>query len=92
MEFELSETQILIKNMVRELAEKELEPNAEKYDDERVFPIETIKKISALKLLGIFVPEKYGGTNLDTITYSLILEELGRCCASTAMSVAIHNS
>lgn len=92
MEFELTEIQSMIKNMVKEFAEKELKPNAEICDDERIFPEVVLKKMAALNLLGIFVPQNYGGANLDTIAYSLILEELSNACASTAITVSIHNS
>lgn len=92
MEFELTEIQSMIKNMVKEFAEKELEPMAEKCDDERIFPEDALKKMAALNLLGIFVPQNYGGANLDTLSFSLIMEELARGCASTAFTVAIHNS
>jgi len=92
MEFELTETQSLIRNMVKEFAEKELVPTAEKFDDERIFPEDALKKLAALNMFGILVPQNYGGANLDTISFSLIIEELARGSASTAITVSIHNS
>jgi len=61
MNFDLNENQLMITQMVRDFALKEIRPNMKKWDDEEYFPVETMKKLGELGLLGIFIPEKYGG-------------------------------
>ncbi|MBM3417517.1 MAG: acyl-CoA dehydrogenase [Bacteroidetes bacterium] len=92
MNFELNETQLMIAQMVRDFAEKEIRPNMKKWDDEEYFPVETLKKMGELGLLGIFIPEEYGGSGFSYFEYATALMELGRVCGGVGLSVAAHNS
>ncbi|MBB5322996.1 hypothetical protein HNQ34_000073 [Anoxybacillus tepidamans] len=88
MNFELTKEQQMIKEMVREFAEKEIAPNAAKWDEEAYFPVEVFKKMGELGLLGIPFPEQYGGSGGDTISYAVAVEEIGRACGGTGLSYA----
>ncbi|MFM7637791.1 MAG: acyl-CoA dehydrogenase family protein [Crocinitomicaceae bacterium] len=92
MNFELNENQLMIAQMVRDFAEKEIRPNMKKWDDEEFFPVETMKKMGDLGLLGIFIPEEYGGSGFSYFEYATALMELGRVCGGVGLSVAAHNS
>jgi alkylation response protein AidB-like acyl-CoA dehydrogenase len=92
MNFELNENQKMITQMVRDFAEKEIRPNMKKWDDEEIFPEETMKKMGELGLLGIFVPEEYGGSGFSYFEYATALMELGKVCGGVGLSVAAHNS
>lgn len=92
MNFELNENQLMITQMVRDFALKEIRPNLKKWDDDEFFPIETMKKIGELGLLGVFIPEKYGGSGFSYFEYTTALIELGKVCGGIGLSVAAHNS
>ena len=92
MNFELNENQLMITQMVRDFALKEIRPNMKKWDDEEYFPVETMKKLGELGLLGIFIPEKYGGSGFSYFEYATALIELGKVCGGIGLSVAAHNS
>ncbi|MCG2767742.1 MAG: acyl-CoA dehydrogenase [Chloroflexota bacterium] len=92
MEFELNEEQRMIRKMVRDFAEKEIAPKAAELDETKVFPWETIRKMADLGLLGLPVPEEYGGSGADTISYAIAVEEVARACGSTAITMASHTS
>ena len=92
MNFELNENQIMISQMVRDFAEKEIRPNLNKWDSEEIFPVETMKKMGEMGLLGIFVPEEYGGAGFGYFEYATALMELGKVCGGIGLSVAAHNS
>ena len=92
MNFELNENQLMISQMVRDFAEKEIRPYMNKWDDEEYFPVETFKKLGELGLLGIFIPEKYGGSGFSYFEYATALIELGKVCGGIGLSVAAHNS
>lgn len=91
-DFELTEEQRLVRKMARDFAEKEIKPIAKKIDAEHHFPAELIPKLGALGFMGIMVPDSYGGAGLDAVSYGIIIEELARVCASTAVVVSAHNS
>lgn len=88
MNFELTEEQRMIRNMVREFATDVVQPKAIEVDVEARFPKETFDQMADLGLLGIPFPEKYGGSDGDTISYALAVEEIGRVCGSTGLSYA----
>ncbi|MED5051402.1 acyl-CoA dehydrogenase [Anoxybacillus sp. UARK-01] len=88
MNFELTKEQQMIKEMVREFAEKEIAPNAAKWDEEAYFSVGIFKKMGELGLLGIPFPEEYGGAGGDTISYAVAVEEIGRACGGTGLSYA----
>jgi alkylation response protein AidB-like acyl-CoA dehydrogenase len=92
MNFDLSEEQILIRETVREFAEREIKPRAQELDEKGEFSAELTKKIGELGLFGMNLPEKYGGQNLDTISYIIAVEELARVDGSQAATLAAHNS
>ena len=92
MNFDLNENQLMITQMVRDFALKEIRPNMKKWDDEEYFPVETMKKLGELGLLGIFIPEKYGGSGFSYFEYATALIELGKVCGGIGLSVAAHNS
>lgn len=78
--------------MVRDFAEKEIRPNMKKWDDEEFFPVDVMKKMGDLGLLGIYIPETYGGSGFTYFEYATALMELGKVCGGIGLSVAAHNS
>jgi alkylation response protein AidB-like acyl-CoA dehydrogenase len=92
MNFEMNENQQMITQMVRDFAEKEIKPHFKKWDDEEFFPVETMKKMGELGLLGIYIPEEYGGSGFSYFEYATALMELGKVCGGIGLSVAAHNS
>jgi len=92
MNFDLSEEHQLIRNTVREFAEREVKPLARELDDREEFSMELTQKLGELGLFGMTLPEKYGGQGLDTISYIIAVEELARIDGSQAATLAAHNS
>ncbi len=92
MDFDLSNEQSMIRDMVREFATAEIEPLAQEVDRTGRFPIETFRKMGKLGLLGLPIDEAYGGAGADTVSYALAVEEIGRACGSTGLSYAAHVS
>jgi len=92
MDFQLTEEQIAIRNMVRDFAQKEITPHIMTYDEAKEFPEQIIKKLGELGLLGVIYPESYGGANMGYIEYALIIEELSTFDPSIGLIVAAHNS
>ena len=92
MNFELSEEQKQIKYSIREFAESEIRPHVMEWDEAQHFPVELRPKLAELGLMGILLPEEYGGSGMGYVEYATIIEELGRVCGSVALSVAAHNS
>jgi alkylation response protein AidB-like acyl-CoA dehydrogenase len=92
MSFELSEDHKMVQDMVRKLADEEIKPKAAHYDETREFPWENTKKLAELGLMGVTVPEEYGGAGMDTLAYVIVIEELSRACASTGVIAAVQNS
>jgi alkylation response protein AidB-like acyl-CoA dehydrogenase len=91
MDFRPTEEQELLRRSVREFAETEIRPHVMEWDQAQHFPIEIVPKLAALGLLGIQVPEKYGGAGLSAIDYCICIEELARVDPSVALSMAAHN-
>lgn len=92
MDFELTEMQKLFKKTVREFAEKEIKPLADKIDKEEYFPKDLYKKMGKMGLMGMTVPQKYGGAGIDQVSYMIALEEISRVCGSTGIILEAHNS
>src|SRR5512140_2107118 len=90
--FQLSEEQLAIRKMVREFAESELAPHVMEWDEAQHFPREAFEKLGELGLLGVLVPEPYGGAGLSYVDYVGVVEELSRVDGSVGISVAAHNS
>jgi alkylation response protein AidB-like acyl-CoA dehydrogenase len=92
MNFEKNENQRMIAQMVRDFAEKEIRPNMNQWDADEHFPVDVMKKMGDLGLLGIYIPEAYGGSGFGYFEYATALMELGRVCGGIGLSVAAHNS
>jgi alkylation response protein AidB-like acyl-CoA dehydrogenase len=92
MNFELNEEQLQIKHSVREFAESEVKPHVMEWDESQHFFDELRPQLAELGLLGITLPEKYGGSSMGYVEYATIIEELARVCGSVGLSVAAHNS
>ncbi len=92
MNFELNEVQREIQKMTRDFAAKELIPNAKKWDEHHQWPTEAVAKLAELSLLGVAVPENWGGAGLDNVCYALAMEEISRGCASTGVIMSVNNS
>ena len=92
MNFDKNENQEMIAQMVRDFAEKEIRPFMRKWDDEEFFPVDTMKKLGEMGLLGIFIPEEYGGAGFSYNEYATALMEIGKVCGGIGLSVAAHNS
>lgn len=92
MDFELNEDQQQIKRTIREFAEAELAPHVSEWDEAGHFPVELRPKFAELGVMGVLVPEEYGGAGMGYIEYAAIIEELARVDASIALAIAAHNS
>ncbi|MEW5760809.1 MAG: acyl-CoA dehydrogenase family protein [Candidatus Thermoplasmatota archaeon] len=92
MEFELKEEHLRFRNKIREFALNEIAPIAEEIDKNSSFPWKTIKKMANMKILGLPIPEEYGGAGLDNLSYIIAVEEVSRVCGSTGLTLAAHTS
>jgi butyryl-CoA dehydrogenase len=92
MNLELNEEQKLLQKTVREFAESEVKPLAKELDETGRFPRDTFKKAAELGLTGIALPEAEGGAGFDHVAYSIVIEEISRCCASTGVILSVQNS
>lgn len=89
---QLSKEQGMVRKMAREFARKNLAPLAAERDQKHEYPEESLKKMGELGLLGMLVPEEYGGEAMDTVSYALAMSEIAYACASTAVIMSVHNS
>src|SRR5690349_9857472 len=92
MDFELTTDQREIQELAREFAAAEIEPHAADWDRAHAFPRELLGKLGDLGLMGVCVPEEYGGAGADFVSYILVLEELSRADAGVGVTVAVHTS
>jgi len=92
VDFQLSADQLAIQALARELADAEIAPNAADWDRDHRFPDELIPKLAELGLMGVCIPEEYGGAGADFLSYVLVLEELSRADAGVGVTVAVHTS
>lgn len=92
MNFELTEEQQMVQSSVREFVAGEIAPRAHEYDEKAQFPHEQLKGLAKLGLLGMIVPEEWGGTGFDTVAYALALEEIARADAAVCVIVGVTNS
>jgi butyryl-CoA dehydrogenase len=88
----LTEEQSLLQKTVRDFAESEVRPLAKELDETGHFPRETFKKAAELGLTGIALPESEGGAGFDHVAYTIVIEEISRCCASTGVILSVQNS
>jgi alkylation response protein AidB-like acyl-CoA dehydrogenase len=91
VDFDFSEQHVLLRKSVREFAKAEIAPHAQTWDKEERFPRELVPKLADMGLLGIRIPEEYGGAGLDTTSYAICVEEIARVDGSIALTVASHN-
>ncbi len=92
MVFDLTEEQRMIQEMARSFAQKEVLPKAAELDESGRYPGELVRQMAELGLLGVAVPEEYGGAGMDTVGYVIAMEEIARACASTAVIMSVNNS
>ena len=92
MKFELTETQKMIQQTARDFAREELAPTVDERDQKEEFPYEAVKKMGELGFLGMMVSEQYGGAGLDTISYVIALEEIGKVDAAACVIMSVNNS
>jgi alkylation response protein AidB-like acyl-CoA dehydrogenase len=92
MDFELTEEQRMVRDTTRAYAEKELKPVASRLDHDSVYPQEQLEKLGAMGLMGVFVPEEFGGSGLDRVAYVAALEEISKVWASLGVIMSVNNS
>ena len=92
MDFNLTENQRMIQEMTRDFAKQMVLPYRNEWDDKEHFPIDILKEAGELGLLGVLVPEEYGGSGMGYLEYVSVLTELGKVCGGFGLSVAAHNS
>ncbi|MBB3265987.1 hypothetical protein FHW79_003620 [Azospirillum sp. OGB3] len=91
MDFALSEEQQAFRDTARDFAQQEMAPNAAHWDENSVFPVDTLRQAAALGFAGIYVGEEFGGSGLGRLDAAVIFEELSAACPSTAAYISIHN-
>ncbi|MDP8223607.1 MAG: acyl-CoA dehydrogenase family protein [Candidatus Lernaella stagnicola] len=91
MHFEINDDQRMLVDMVRDFADNELKAQAAEIDQTERFPLESIRKMSELGLMGINVPEEYGGSPMGAVALSLAITEVAKACASTAVTMSVTN-
>jgi alkylation response protein AidB-like acyl-CoA dehydrogenase len=89
--FDLSESHTLLRQTVRDFCEREVLPKAGEWDEAERFPSEIVPRLADMGLLGIRIPEAYGGAGMDTLAYAIVVEEVARVDGSLALTVASHN-
>ena len=92
LSFELNDDQKMIQNSVKDFVERHVAPTAIERDNSKKFPMEIVKQLGEMGMLGIYHPEQYGGSGFDTLSFCLALEEIARWDASLALTVASHTS
>jgi alkylation response protein AidB-like acyl-CoA dehydrogenase len=92
MNFDFTETQLMIKDMAKKFAQDVLAPSASERDEKEEFPYDAVKQMGELGLLGMMVPEQYSGAALDTISYVLAMEEISKVDASAGVIMSVNNS
>lgn len=92
MDFSMSEDQKMIAQMVRDFAEKEIRPNMMEWDEKQIFPVDVFKKLGELGLMGVLVPQEYGGSGLGYFEYITVISEVAKVCGGVGLSLAAHNS
>ncbi len=92
MDFKLSREQEMLRKLYREFAENEVKDLASTVDEEEMFPVETVRKMADLGMMGIYFPKKYGGAGADVLSYVLAVEELSKVCGTTGVILSAHTS
>ena len=92
MDFELTEEQLMVRDMAQRFAETEIKPKAAELDEKHEHPADIVKQMGELKMMGIAVPEEYGGGGMDNVSYAVALIEISKACASTGAIMSVNNS
>lgn len=92
MQFDLSDEQKMIQQTAKDFAHGVVKPKAKEIDQTGQFPADTVKKLAELGFMGMMIPPEYGGSGLDTISYSIAMEEISAACASTGVIMSVNNS
>lgn len=92
MDFSLNENQQMIADMIRDFGKSNIKPKLMEWDESQEFPVEVFKKLGELGLMGVLVPQEYGGSGFGYFEYVTAISELGKICGSIALSMAAHNS
>jgi butyryl-CoA dehydrogenase len=92
MDIQLTEEQRQVRDLCREFAEKELKPNARRWDADHVFPREAVRQLAEMGLMGVAIPAEWGGAGMDNISYAIAMEEISAGCAGTGVIMSVNNS
>ena len=92
MDFNLSKEELLVQQMLRSFAENEVKPLAQEVDEEERFPVETVKKMAKLGMMGMYIPKEYGGQGASYLSYIMAVEELSKVCGTTGVILSAHTS
>src|SRR5512140_2462240 len=92
MDFELTEDQRILQSSLRDFVQKEVRPLAIRIDEEHHIPDDLVDKMCQMGLLGSYVPETYGGSGMDVLSYALVVEEVSKACASSGILISAHTS
>jgi butyryl-CoA dehydrogenase len=92
MDIQLTEEQRQVRDLCREFAEKELRPNARRWDADHVFPREAVRQLAEMGLMGVAIPPEWGGAGMDTVSYAIAMEEISAGCAGTGVIMSVNNS
>lgn len=92
MNFQVTETTTQIAQMARDFAQQQIRPHVMEWDESQEFPLHLFREMGQLGMLGVLVPEKYGGAGLGYTEYKMVIEEIAKVCGSIGLSVAAHNS
>src|SRR3954469_19159616 len=92
MDFKYTDTQLQITDMIRDFATKHIRPQMMEWDESQKFPVEVFKKLGELGLMGVLVPQEYGGSGLGYFEYVTAISEVSKVCGSIGLSLAAHNS
>jgi alkylation response protein AidB-like acyl-CoA dehydrogenase len=92
LDFALTENQQMVAQMVRDFAEKHIRPHVMEWDEAQYFPIKLFKELGSLGLMGVLVPEEYGGSGFGYLEYATVISEISKVCGAIGLSVAAHNS
>ncbi len=92
MDFSLTENQVMIRDMIRKFGEEHIRPKLMEWDESQEFPVEVFKKLGELGLMGVLVPEEYGGSGFGYQEYVTTIIEVSKICGSIGLSLAAHNS
>jgi len=91
-DFSTTENQEMVKQMAKDFAEKNIRPHVMEWDEAQYFPVELFKKLGGLGMMGVLVPEEYGGSGFSYFEYVTVIVEIAKVCGSIGLSVAAHNS